>query len=174
MDGILTQKPFPEEYAGHYSHYVDLVPEGPVLDIFDRQSALTHEFFSSIPESLGDHTYAFGKWTIKDIVGHLIDTERIFSTRALRIARGDKQPLPGFEQDDYVKNGFFFKRSLIDIVEERQMLRLANIKMFNSFEEMCFLEKGMVNDNPISVRGIIYLLLGHEIYHIKFIKENYL
>ncbi len=174
MDGILTQKPFPEEYSGHYSHYVELVPEGSILDIFERQSALTHEFFAAIPESMGDHTYGFGKWTIKDIVEHLIDTERIFSTRALRLSRGDKQPLPGFEQDDYIKNAMTFKRTLKDLVEERQLLRLANIKMFRSFEELCFMEKGTVNDNPISVRAILYLLIGHEIHHIKFIKENYL
>jgi uncharacterized damage-inducible protein DinB len=174
MENILRQKPFPDEYSGHYSHYVDLVSEGNILDTFENQSAITHEFFSRIPEELGDHTYAFGKWSIKDIVGHLIDTERIFSARALRIARGDKQALPGFEQDDYVKNATFFKRTLRDLVDERLMLRAANMKMFRSFEPHTFLEKGTANDNEITVRAILYLLTGHEIYHIKFIRENYL
>ncbi len=174
MDGILNQKPMPEEYSGHYSHYVDLVPEGHLLDIFEKQSYITQDFLSSIPSDKGDHTYAFGKWTIKDIIGHLIDTERIFSTRALRISRGDKQAMPGFEQDDYVKNGMFFRRTLKDVVDERHLLRLANIKMFRSFEELTFLEKAVVNDNIISVRAILFLLTGHEIYHMKFIKENYL
>jgi uncharacterized damage-inducible protein DinB len=174
MDKILTQKPFPEEYPGHYTHYVDLVEDGNLLEIFEKQSAITHEFFNSIPEELGDYTYAFGKWTIKDIVGHLIDTERIFTVRALRIARGDKQPLPGFEQDDYVKNANFFKRSLKDLVDERLMLRAASIKMFRSFEPLTFIEKGVANDNEITVRAILFLLTGHEIYHIKYIRENYL
>lgn len=174
MENILTQKPFPEEYPGHYIHYVDQVKEGNILDIFEQQSAITHEFFSGLSEELGDHTYAFGKWTIKDILGHLTDTERIFSTRAMRIARGDKQALPGFEQDDYVKNANFYKRSLRDLTDERLMLRAANIKMFRSFEPLTFLEKGIANDNEITVRAILYLLTGHEIYHIKFIRENYL
>jgi len=174
MENILTQKPFEDEYPGHYTHYVDLVSDGNIIDIFENQSAVTHEFLSTIPEELGDHTYAFGKWSIKEIVGHLIDTERIFSVRALRIARGDKQALPGFEQDDYVKNGYFFKRTLKDLVDERLMLRAANMKMFRSFEPLSFLEKGMANDNDITVRAILFLLTGHEIYHIKFMRENYL
>ena len=174
METILKQKPFPNEYPGHYTHYVDLVPEGNILDTFEKQSSITHEFLSNIPEELGDHTYAFGKWTIKDIVGHLVDTERIFSARALRIARGDMQALPGFEQDDYVKNANFFKRTLKDIVDERLMLRAANIKMFRSFDKLTYMERGIANDNEITVRAILYLLTGHEIYHINFIKENYL
>lgn len=168
------QKPFEDEYPGHYTHYVDLVPEGNILETFEKQSSVTHDFLSNIPEELGDHTYAFGKWTIKDIIGHLVDTERIFSTRALRIARGDMQALPGFEQDDYVKSANFFKRTLKDIVDERLMLRAANMKMFRSFDKLTFMEKGIANDNEITVRAIIYLLTGHEIYHLNFIKENYL
>ncbi len=174
MESVLREKPHPDEYPGHYTHYVALVPEGNILETFEQQSAVTHEFLSGIPEDTGDHTYAFGKWTIKDIVGHLIDTERIFSTRAMRIARGDKQALPGFEQDDYVKNANFFRRSLKDLVDERLMLRAANMKMFRSFDKHTFMEKGIANDNEITVRAIIYLLTGHEIYHLNFIKENYL
>lgn len=174
METILTEKPHPDEYPGHYTHYVSLVPEGNILETFESQSALTHEFLSSIPEALGDHTYAFGKWSIKDLVGHLIDTERIFSSRAMRIARGDKQALPGFEQDDYVKNGYFFKRTLKDLVDERLMLRAANMKMFRSFDKITMMERGIANDNEITVRAIIYLLTGHEIHHMNFIKENYL
>lgn len=174
METILRQKPFPDEYPGHYTHYIDLVPEGNILEIFEKQSSITHEFLSSIPEELGDHTYAFGKWSIKDIVGHLVDTERIFSSRALRIARRDKQSLPGFEQDDYVKNANFFKRTLKDLVDERLFLRAANMKMFRSFDKLTFMEKGIANDNEITVRAIVYLLTGHEIYHLNFIKDNYL
>ncbi|MFA5012727.1 MAG: hypothetical protein WC644_12355 [Ignavibacteria bacterium] len=96
MDIVFNQKPLPEEYPGHYTHYVDLVPEGNIIKTFEKQSAIAHEFLSNIPEELGDHTYAFGKWTIKDIVGHLSDTERIFSSRALRIARGRYTAITGF------------------------------------------------------------------------------
>ena len=174
MDIVFYEKPSPEEYPGHYTHYVDLVPEGHILETFEKQSVVTHEFLSGIPEELGDHTYAFGKWTIKDIVGHLSDTERIFSSRALRIARRDTQPLPGFEQDDYVKNANFFNRTLDDLVDERLFLRSANIKLFRSFDKLTMMETGVANNNEITVRAIIYLLMGHEIYHIKFIKENYL
>lgn len=174
MEKILETKPSPEEYPGHYTHYVDLVPEGNVLDIFESQSVITQNFLSTLTEELGNYSYAFGKWSIKEIIGHLIDTERIFGCRALRIARGDKQPLPGFEQEDYVQNAEFFKRSLSDLVDERLMLRAANIKMFRSFAEEMYLESGMVNDNEITIRAILYLLVGHEIYHLNFIKENYL
>ncbi|MCU0371949.1 MAG: DinB family protein [Ignavibacteria bacterium] len=171
---LLSEKPFPEEYPGHYTHYLDLVPEGNILDVLEKQSAVTNDFFNSLTEEQGNHTYAFGKWTVKDILGHLIDTERIFSTRALRIARGDKQALPGFEQDDYVKAGNFFERSLKDLADERMLLRAANIKMFRSFEDHTFIKKGTANDNEITVRAVLFLLLGHEIYHVKFIKDNYL
>jgi len=172
-NNVLSQKPFPDEYSGHYTHYIDLVGEGNILEVFEAQSAIAHNFFSSLTEEQSNHTYAFGKWTVKDILGHLIDTERIFCARALRIAREDKQPMPGFEQDDYVKKGNFFKRTLKDLVEERLMLRGADIKMFKSFEVETFLEKGKANDNEITVRALLYLLTGHEMYHIKFIKENY-
>jgi uncharacterized damage-inducible protein DinB len=171
---LLSEKPFPEEYPGHYTHYLNLVPDGNILDVFEKQSALTNEFFHSLTEEQGNHSYAFGKWTVKDILGHLIDTERIFSTRALRIARGDKQPNPGFEQDDYVKTGNFFQRSLKDLADEWMLLREANIKMFRSFDVLSFIAKGIANDNEITVRAVLYLLIGHEIYHIKFIKDNYL
>ncbi len=166
-------KPFQDEYPEYYNIYVNLVPEGDLIQIFEKQTIINQEFLKTIPEEKGDYTYAFGKWSIKEILGHLMDTERIFSCRALRIARGDKQPLPGFEQDDYVKKGNFFRRSLKDLMDERLMLRGATIKLFSSFDEHEMMERGVTNDHDITVRAILHILIGHEIHHIKFIKENY-
>jgi hypothetical protein len=167
-------RPTPEEYPEYYNQYLGLVKEGDIISILEEQSVYVQNFISSIPEEKGDYTYGFGKWTIKEVFGHLLDSERIFCYRALRIARRDKQPMPGYDQDEYVKNSKYFKRTLKEIADEMLMLRGANLKFFKSFDETDFMERGTANEMEFSVRGILYVLAGHELYHINFIKDNYL
>jgi hypothetical protein len=167
-------RPTQEEYPEYYNQYLPLVKEGDIIEILEEQSAYVQKFITSITEEQGNSTYAFGKWTIKEVFGHLLDTERILAYRALRISRKDKQPMAGYDQDDYIKNSGYFKRTLKEIADEMLMLRAANLKFFKSFDEEALLQRGIANDFEFSVRAILYILAGHELYHINFIKENYL
>jgi hypothetical protein len=168
------ERPTPEEYPEYYNQYLPFVKEGDIITILEEQSIYVQKFIASIPEEKGDSTYGFGKWTIKEIFGHLIDTERILTYRALTIARRDKQPMPGYDQDDYVKNAKFYKKTLKELADEMLLLRAANLKFFKSFDEEDLMQRGIANEFEFSVRAILYILAGHELYHINFIKENYL
>lgn len=167
-------RPTPEEYPVYYNQYLNLVKEGDIINILEEQSLYVQKFIASIPEEKGDSTYGFGKWTIKEIFGHLIDSERILTYRALRIARRDKQPLPGYEQDDYIKNAKYYRKTLKEIADEMLLLRAANLKFFQSFDSEDMIQRGVANDQEMTVRAILYILAGHELYHINFIKDNYL
>ena len=167
-------RPLQDEYPDYYNLYLNEVKQGDIIEMLEEQSAETQKLLASISEESGDKAYAFGKWTIKELIGHLIDTERILSYRALRFTRKDKQNLAGYDQDEYVKYGNFFKRTVKDLADELLFLRAANLKLFKNFSQEDLLEKGKANDFVFSVRAILYILLGHEIYHINFLKENYL
>lgn len=167
-------RPTPEEYPEYYNQYLNLVKDGDIINILEEQSLFVQKFIASIPEEKGDITYGFGKWTIKEIFGHLIDSERILSYRALRIARRDKQSLPGYDQDDYIKNAKYYRLSLKEIADEMLLLRAANLKLFQSFDKEDMIQRGVANDMELTVRALLYILAGHELYHINFIKDNYL
>ncbi len=170
---MLNRKPFKEEYPEFFEGYINLVREGNIIEILSEQSQDLQETLSLFSDEDADKTYAFGKWTLKELVGHLIDNERLFVARALRISRGDKQMLPGYDQDDYVKNGRFFRRPLKELKEELLLLRAANILFFKSFDDHDLMQRGYVNDYEITVHGILFVLAGHERYHIDFIKQTY-
>ena len=167
-------RPQPDEYPEYYNLYINLVGDGDIVDVLEQQSREIQHFLSTLNEESGDHTYAFGKWTIKEILGHLIDSERIFAYRALRIARQDKQNLPGYDADEYVKSGNFYRRTLQDFREEMLLLRAANLKQFANFDDNDLHQKGMANDMEFSVNAILYVMAGHELHHLNFIKNNYL
>lgn len=131
-------------------------------------------FYSSIPEEKLDYVYAKGKWTIKDILLHIIDTERIFSYRALRIARQDKTPLAGFEQDDYIVSAKASARSLSSLLEEYKSVRQSSITLFESFDSTALKHIGEASGFPISVRALGYMLTGHENHHSQIIRQRYL
>jgi hypothetical protein len=167
-------RPTPEEYPEYYNQYLNLVKDGDIIQILEEQSLYVQNFIISIPEEKGDSTYGFGKWTIKEVFGHLLDSERILAYRALRIARRDKQPLPGYDQDDYIKNAKYYRKSLKEIADEMLLLRAADLKLFQSFDSEDMIQRGVANDMEFTVRALLYILAGHELYHINFIKDNYL
>jgi hypothetical protein len=168
------ERPTPEEYPEYYNQYLNLVKEGDIIKILEEQSLYVQNFITSIPEDKADSTYGFGKWTIKEVFGHLLDSERILTYRMLRIARRDRQPLPGYDQDDYVKNSKFYKKTLKEIADEMLLLRAANLNFFKSLDSEDSIQRGIANDMEVSVRALLYILAGHELYHINFIKDNYL
>ena len=164
----------PEEYPEYFNIYIESVKEGNILDILGANSSELQNLLKNISEEDADKSYAFGKWTIKEVVGHLLDTERIFTVRALRISRGDKQRLPDFNQEDYVKYAKFYRKTLDNLIEELLLVRASDLMLFRSFDDFDLMQRGYVSDYEITVNGILHLLAGHELHHINFIKSTYL
>ena len=168
-------KPEPNEYAPYASMYISLLPDdGLVLKHLEDNLRATTEFMRALPEEKLSYRYSEGKWTIKEIIAHLIDDERIYSYRALRFARNDQTELPGFEQDDYALESGANERSLEHLLEEFAAVRRSTIALFNSFDDRVLTRSGVASGNVMSVRAIAYHLAGHELRHRNIIKERYL
>jgi len=165
-------RPDPSEYGAYYRKYVDLVPGGNILEILLDQIEPTLALVG-LREEETLARYAPGKWNTREILGHLIDTERIFAYRALRIARGDKTPLPGFEQDDYVKAAGFSDRMFASLLDEFHVVRQGTVALFKGLPAEAVTRTGTANDNPVSVRAIAWIVAGHERHHMKIVRENY-
>ncbi len=166
-------RPDPSEYGAYYRKYVDLVPDGDILELLSEQK----EFWLALVGLKEEETLtrpAAGKWNIREIVGHLTDTERIFAYRALRISRGDQTPLPGFEQNDYVKAAGFSDRSQGLLLAEYHLVRQATVALFEGLPEKAIARTGTANDSPISVRAIAWITAGHERHHMAIVREKYL
>ena len=167
-------RPQTGEYAGYYERYIDLADEEDIVTALDAQSGETAKLLAGLSEEQGSHRYEPDKWSVKQLVGHVTDAERIFAYRALSFARGETQPIPGFDQDPYVANAGSDERSLADLAEELATVRRANVMMLGAFSEKAWLRVGTASDNPISVRAIAYILLGHERHHLRILRERYL
>ena len=165
-------RPQPHEYPEWGAQYINLVDQDDVLILLEKQSEEFPEFLNNFIEK-ADYAYAPGKWTIKELAGHMIDTERILCYRLLSFARGESSPLPGFEEDEYVKNAHFADRSLHSIGEEFSLLRRANQYLFKSLNEAALSRLGTASGRLISVRAILFIIAGHVIHHTKIIKERY-
>ncbi|MFA7420457.1 MAG: DinB family protein [Melioribacteraceae bacterium] len=170
----MNSRPQTGEYAPYYRKYVNLVPEGSILKILNEQVSAAEKFFGEISEEKSKLRYAENKWSIREVLGHIIDTERIFAYRALRFSRNDKTTLPGFEQDDFVPNSNHDNTLLNDLVEEFILVRKANLKMFASFSDEMWIRIGIASENAMSVRALAYNLAGHFIHHIAVVEEKYL
>lgn len=167
-------KPEPGEFAPYTMMYIDLLPDdGLVLTHLQKNIEKTINLVHSFPEEKLIEPYAPGEWTIKEILVHIIDDERIFAYRALRFARGDNTELPGFEQDDYVSYSRADQRTKQSIIDELTAVRAATITLFNSFTDDDLLRKGVGSGNVLSVRAAAYHLAGHELHHLNSIQENY-
>jgi uncharacterized damage-inducible protein DinB len=167
------KRPEPTEYAEFYGTYVSKVPGNDVLGVLESQRVQMLQLFAGRSERDGSFRYAPGKWTVKEVLGHITDTERIFTYRALRIARGDQTPLPGFEQDDFVKNGAFSARSLAGLAEEFALVRSASLALFRSFPEEAWPRKGTASQKEVTVRALAFITAGHQIHHRLILEERY-
>ena len=168
------KRPEADEYNEYYAGYVALVTEDDVIEALEDQIDEIKHLLKSIPEEKGDHSYGEGKWTIKQVIGHLIDTERVFSYRALRFSKGDTTVLPGYDQDLFVEKGDFNKRPLHDLRKELTSLRKANVILFRNLPEGADVLKGNANGNEVSVRALAYMMVGHIRHHLNIIRERYL
>jgi hypothetical protein len=169
----VTCRPQPSEYAPFYETYVSLIPGNDIVPILEAQRLQMIQLFAARSERDGNFRYAPGKWTVKEVLGHVNDAERIFSYRALRIARGDTTPLSGFEQDDYVRGGGFANRSLADLAEEFAHVRAASVALFRSLGKDAWTLRGVASNHEVSVRAMAFIVAGHELHHRRILEERY-
>lgn len=167
-------RPSKNEYAEYYERYISLVEETDIVAALERQKFELLELFKDVDEEKSFYAYAKGKWTIKELVGHLNDGERIFAYRALRISRADETPIEGFEQDKYVENSNFYNTQLSDLIDEFLYLRKANIIFFQHLTNRAWLRTGTASGSPISVRALAYIMVGHVRHHFNVLREKYL
>lgn len=162
------------EYSTYYKKYISLVASQDLTEAMEYGSIQTTKLVNNIPPSKYDFSYGEGKWTVKESILHVIDTERIFAYRALRFARGDSTELPGFDQDDYVPMAKGHQRSFSAIIKEYKSVRQASITLFKSFDDEMLCRVGSASGSPFSVRALGYIITGHEIHHRNILKERYL
>jgi DinB superfamily len=170
---LVSTRPEPEEYAPYYVRYISLVTGDDIITTLEKQLPETVSLLSARKEEEGDFRYAPGKWSIKEALGHVTDTERIFCYRALRIARNDKTPIEGFEQDDYVKYGSFGQCRLVALVDEFTSVRKATLSLFRGLDETAWTRRGVASENEFSVRALAYIIAGHELHHRMLFQERY-
>jgi hypothetical protein len=161
------------EYNPYYDRYISLVSNDDIVAMLERQAPETAALFKSA-NAKADFRYAPDKWTVKEMLGHVNDTERVMTYRAMRIARGDKTPLAGFEQDDYVRDGNFAPRSLANLIEEFLAVRQASVALFRHVDSDTEARQGFANGHTVSVRALAYIIVGHELHHRNVLREKYL
>ncbi|GKU85045.1 DinB family protein [Niallia sp. NCCP-28] len=170
----MFSKPVKEEYPAYYHNYIQLVPEEDVLIQLEEQIAETSVFFLGLSDAKADFRYAAGKWSIKEVIGHLTETERIMGYRALRIARGDLTSLAGYDDEAYVKEGKFATRAMIDLVEEFKAVRMSTLALLKGLPEGTPARKGYANNGEVSANAIAYIIAGHELHHLQIIQDRYI
>jgi uncharacterized damage-inducible protein DinB len=171
---VTATQPGADEYAPYYGKYIVLVPAGDVVATLTRQLDDTLSLLRGLSDEQADSRYAPSKWSVKEVVGHIIDAERIFGHRAFRFARNDQTPIPGFEQDGYVLAADFGQRRIEDLAEEFEHVRRANLHLFRHLSEEAWLRRGVASENEVSVRALAHIMAGHETHHMQIIRTKYL
>lgn len=173
MPASILSRPESTEFASFYATYVALVPEGDIRLILRDGREEIAATLGGIPEQRGEYRYAEGKWTVKTLIGHVIDAERIFSYRALRLARGDKTALPGFEEDSYAQTAGSDARRVADLTSELLDVRTSTIRLFDSFPDDAWERRAMVSVGEVTVRALAYIVAGHARHHLNVLRERY-
>jgi hypothetical protein len=169
-----VERPGVDEYAPYYAAYVDRVPNGDVLALLAGQLGELEELLRPLSDAQGNFAFAPGEWTIKEVVGHLADAERAFAYRAFAFSRGESAPLPGFDQDEYVRQADFGARPLGDLLDELVLLRRANAVAFRHLTPEVSRRRGVASGREFSVRALLYVLAGHVVYHLEDLRGKYL
>ena len=166
-------RPQQGDYNPYFDNYISLVKGENILAALESNYKITQQFLKSIPEEKGDCSYADGKWSVKQVIIHITDTERVFAYRALSIARGDNSPLPGYDENIWADNCAAEKRTLADVVEEFLSVRQSTVHLVKSFDDELLSRKGIANNNPSSVIALAFVIAGHELHHLNVLKERY-
>lgn len=167
------RRPEPAEYASFYAGYVAAVPDGDVIELLGTQATVLRTALAPLSPAQGGHRYAEGKWSVREVVGHCIDAERIFAYRALRIARGDATPLPGFDENDYVATAGSDARSMPELLAELDAVRAATIALFASLTPVAWSRVGVASGKEITVRALAFITAGHVAHHLRILRERY-
>lgn len=170
---FLTVRPIDGEFAPYYGKYIEKVSDGNILDTLALQNKESVEFFMRLSDQQAMHRYQPDKWTIKDVVGHLTDSERVFAYRSMRVSRADTTPMPGFDENTYVANANFADRKLSDLAQEFARVRQTTLDLFRSFGETVWTRKGTANNNDVTVRALAWIIAGHELHHQMIVKTRY-
>lgn len=166
-------RPTANDYSPYHASYVALVPEDDVLGAIEEQSSDTQRLLSSLDESKASYRYAEGKWSVRQVIGHITDAERIMSYRLLSIARGEQQSLPGFDENQYVENAGFDAWKLGDLAEQYALVRRSTIVLLRNLPEAAWARRGTANNAPVTVLGLAYVIVGHDRHHVGVLREKY-
>ena len=167
-------RPSSDEFAPYYGTYVNKVADGDIVATLEKQIGTTLAFLRGIPEAKGGHRYAEGKWSIREVIGHLSDGERVFSYRALRFARGDATPLPGFDENEFMRQSRLDDRSLASLIAEFEAVRTASVALFDGLFPEEWTRRGSASGKDVSVRALAWIMAGHEVHHLEVLKTRYL
>lgn len=167
-------RPDKNEYAEYYHKYVTYVPDGDIRDVLEDQLNSTITFLSNIDEEKSKLRYAPGKWSMREVLGHIIDSERVFAYRALRFSRGDDKPLQGFDENLYIHNSNYDSTNFSRLIEEFSLIRQSTVALFTCLRDEQWLKKGNASGYYVTVRGLAYIIAGHTEHHLNVIKERYL
>jgi uncharacterized damage-inducible protein DinB len=169
----LSARPAPDEHIAYYSKYIDRVRGEDIGAALAGQIGDTQRLLAPVSDQAALHRYAPGKWSVKEVIGHLIDAERIMSYRALRFGRGDSTPLPGFDENQYVPVAQSDRRPIEALRSEFSAVRAATLGLLDSFDEPALLRRGSANGDPITVRSLLWIIAGHELHHVALLRERY-
>lgn len=170
----MISKPDASEYAPFYKSYVEMLGQDDVLEKLSSNRKKTYYFFLALPAEKADFAYAEGKWSIKEVLNHMVDTERIMCYRLLRFSRADHHPLAGFNENFYVSRANAKNRDLEDLANEFSDLRKANLYLYQNLDQEQLRRQGMASNAIVSVKALLYIIAGHELHHLKIIRERYL
>jgi hypothetical protein len=170
----LLPRPAADDAAPYYFTYIDQVPEGDVLELLAGGVAETRRCLAGVDLAGEGFRYAPGKWTLREVVGHVLDAERVFGYRAFHIARGDASPLPSMDPDDYARTAGADRRPVADLLDELEHLRTSHLLLFRGLDEAAWERSGIASDVPVRVRALPFILAGHEIHHRRILVERYL
>ena len=170
----MIERPVSSEYEAYYHQYVSKVPQGDVLELMETRMRDTASLLAGIGADKAGYRYAPGKWSIKQVVGHLVDVERLFGYRAMAFARNDKTRLPSFEQNEYVEHADFDNRPLSDIAGEFECIRRSTVALFRSFDPDVLMRTGVASGFSFTVGSVAFIIAGHEIHHMGVLQERYL
>lgn len=171
--GPLTTRPADSEYAPFYAGYVSLVPESDILSVLEEQKGVFRRLCTDVPADRERHRYASGKWSIREIAGHLVDGERVFGYRAFAISRGERAPLPSFDENEYVSASGFDGVPLADLVAELVSVRDANLAILRRLSGEAWSRVGTASGKAISVRALAWIMAGHPRHHLAVLRERY-
>jgi uncharacterized damage-inducible protein DinB len=173
QDMETRRRPGPDEYNEFYDTYIRRVPPGSLVDHMIAQRSRTLEILNGIPPEMESYSYEPGKWTVRQLIGHVVDTERVMTGRALWIARGQTVALPGMDQDAFVRNANFQTRPFKNLIDEYSALRLASIALLNGFDSEVLSRRGTASGFSFTVRALMYIVAGHEVHHLRILDERY-